>query len=972
VSGAVAALVLRAAPAEATRASATPGAMVHPRDLRRGGRGRARPAREAPAMPAAMATRVVDAAVAAGGHRRVAQLLLVHGLRVAVWIRQSGDRQVVQHFGSRIEQLAQVRFLAPYGITSAAHPQVTVFDAEAETARRASGLTRYDLGPEAEAARAARAAAGADAEVEVESARGSFRELVLALDSGAYGVLVVVSLDRGARNDADAGLLIEVLRKHGVVVLESGLAADVRVMGDRNGVRVKLFMATMQGDQLVQSTQQTRLQKARALGSRVTLPAGLVYASPADPEYARRLAAAGLGDHAAEEALARHALVTSREGLKTYVLPFPDRDLWRTVELRVRWMRQLKSVRAVVRCIKRGYGPAADADPEAACAAGGPSEEDAGAAGETDPVVRLGASDASGGGGGDDAEHAEGDPRHDPRNDASGVVLATDPWADAAWPPAYVGKIPTVRHNFWRHQTVVRWVPVTAKTLAYWYTSPALYGEYYYAARGLLAGAADPDTPPEFAQRREAFPAPAGPADQADFLAAVRRYEEGADRDDVPERPVAHTGARTHAIAHAYCSHPYHEREGAVRRSGPRAGLPANRSPRAPQGFDACGLHLAAWYTAAGLRGYASVQCGADRGHAGAVTVVLDEVVVATVLAAVQPATVREAVAAWHLAARMPDAELEALRGAVTEVRALRDGAVALGTALFASGNAAGGQQAVASVNAHDARLAPLEARLAAAERAADVDAEVTREDWTRVQRLASVLPSLVAEARAADRALDAALRAAYDADDAEQYAALAAHEGQVRALLDVLGVSVEVTVPAATARAPFGRGGRDEAPAGAPLGLPVPDRVPADAADDPAAVDAGLLAAAAGSATWSPGQCRVVVRFPNGARYVRYADLAYHAALQPERVWAYARLAAAAPSARDGVAAAVAAALSRGDGVRARGRKPRAVLPWSAAQVRAAAVQYAVHEFGRPIPDGPCAVGDGDPCADARGDARE
>jgi DNA invertase Pin-like site-specific DNA recombinase len=836
-------------------------------------------------------------------------------------------------------------------------------------------------------------AAGDDADEVVE--RGSFRALVRALDSGAYGVLVVVSLDRGARNDADAGLLIEVLRRHGIVVLESGRALDVRVQADKDMVRVRLLMAAMHGDHLATSTQRTRLQNALAGDCRLTLPSGLVYASPSDPEYVRRLRAAGLGSAVTEEALARHQVVTSREGVRVYTLPFPDADVWQTVVLRVRWMRRLQDVQAVAECIQRGYGPVAgdalagDAPADAADgrsgAPGAATAPDAARpdAGGAHAEHGAPATDATAASAATSRANAEPEGLTVPESGAGGaetdparpeVIVAPDPWADDRWPAAYVGRIPVIRHNFWRHQTAVRWVRVTVKTLGYWYASRPLYGEYQYTAHGLRAGAADPDAPAPVARHAGAFPAPAGPDDQAMFLKAAARATASrrAPDDRGPRQPSDYVGARAHAVAHAYCAHPFADREGTVRRSGPRAGLPANRSPRAPQGFDACGLHLNPWYTAAGLRGYASVQCGADRGHAGAVTVVLDEVVVATVLAAVQPATVREAVAAWHLAARMPDAELEALRGAVTEVRALRDGAVALGTALFASGNAAGGQQAVASVNAHDARLAPLEARLAAAERAADVDAEVTREDWTRVQRLASVLPSLVAEARAADRALDAALRAAYDADDAEQYAALAAHEGQVRALLDVLGVSVEVTVPAATARAPFGRGGRDEAPAGAPLGLPVPDRVPADAADDPAAVDAGLLAAAAGSATWSPGQCRVVVRFPNGARYVRYADLAYHAALQPERVWAYARLAAAAPSARDGVAAAVAAALSRGDGVRARGRKPRAVLPWSAAQVRAAAVQYAVHEFGRPIPDGPCAVGDGDPCADARGDARE
>jgi hypothetical protein len=92
--------------------------------------------------------------VAAGGHPRVAKLLLVDRRRVAIWVRQSDAQQVVDHLGSRREQLDQARHLTPYGVTSDGHPLVTVFDAVAETARRASGLTRDDLGAEAAAARA--------------------------------------------------------------------------------------------------------------------------------------------------------------------------------------------------------------------------------------------------------------------------------------------------------------------------------------------------------------------------------------------------------------------------------------------------------------------------------------------------------------------------------------------------------------------------------------------------------------------------------------------------------------------------------------------------------------------------------------------------------------------------------------------------------------------------------------------------
>jgi hypothetical protein len=109
--------------------------------------------------------------------------------------------------------------------------------------------------------------------------------------------------------------------------------------------------------------------------------------------------------------------------------------------------------------------------------------------------------------------------------------------------------------------------------------------------------------------------------------------------------------------------------------------------------------------------------------------------------------------------------------------------------------------------------------------------------------------------------------------------------------------------------------------------------------------VDPDLAAAASGGPDPGHGSCRVTVRFPNGRRDVRYADVEHYPARQPERVWAYACLAAAAPRDRDAEAGRVAAELAA-----ARGRRPgRAAGTWTPARVRAAAIMYASREFTPP-----------------------
>ena len=174
----------------------------------------------------------VGAAVLRGGDEAVARAI-AEGRRVLLWIRQSTERQVREHTGSREEQFAQLRYLAPYGVTSQADPRVTVLDAGGETARRAAD-DGDDVAEGQAVAPAARRA----------GPRPNYGRLRDHLKSGAFGVLSLVTLDRAARNDKDVGEFIHLCRKHRVLILEGGRLWDVRRQDHLLAVRCKLMIAT--------------------------------------------------------------------------------------------------------------------------------------------------------------------------------------------------------------------------------------------------------------------------------------------------------------------------------------------------------------------------------------------------------------------------------------------------------------------------------------------------------------------------------------------------------------------------------------------------------------------------------------------------------------------------------------------------------------------------------------------------------
>lgn len=641
-----------------------------------------------------------------------------------------------------------------------------------------------------------------------------------------------------------------------------------------------------------------RLAKAHQGGVRISLPSGLIYATLSDPEYCRRMEAAGLSAHLSPEALKQHTITFERDGCVYYILPAPDLEVWVTVRLRLEWMRELGSVAKVAQRIRQG-------------------------------------------------------------------VLG--------WPGGdRVGRIPIYEHRHWRHTTKPVWRKVTTSRLRRWFRSAPLYGEYRYTAHALAEYETRPNDPRRDVALKDVFPAPASALD----LAEIERHlstPRGVARD----RDVArvYPGARRHALSAAFCRALEHDRAGHVKRQGAEAGNPARRDPRAPQEFAVCGAKLGAPYAPDGTYWYRRIACEAQGRHGAQFTAVLEDVAVAALCDAVDPTALERAVATWRVTRPTTDAGIAALRAQVEAAQVEADGSRRYAAKLLGRGDEAGADAADADYQRWSAEAAQLRSDLAAAERAAEGGAGPAEREVALVRRLAADLPALITAARAADDAVDRALCAARAARDLEACARLEGQEGQLRRVLDVLGVAVWVRVrPDGSADDAGMRGALVDGTTldgAAPNGLPnnIPPSLtggatavpPCDAeceAGGPA--DAALLAAANGTPDpGAGGSCEVTVRFPNGVTRVRYADLEFVRATRAEQRWAYLRLARAPLAARGAVAEAVAAELEAAH--------PRAALAsgaWTAARVRAAAITYATRLHGRDVDsvkagDADCNTGD-------------
>ncbi|CAA9370564.1 MAG: hypothetical protein AVDCRST_MAG68-5716 [uncultured Gemmatimonadetes bacterium] len=251
--------------------------------------------------------------------------------RVLVWIRHSDPRAAEESEGSRRDQYGQYRYLAPYGLTESSSC-LDFICAAGETATEREAREFFE------------------------------RELMERLDSGNYGILLVNEADRISRNMRDGVRFVETCDRHRVLIVIRGRVLDPRNADDKHMLYALFVEASRESSRRSGRLMRNRCQKAAIGKLRNTLPSGLIHATPDDPLYRQRLTAMAdaLGDPAVlecvtPEQLVQHKVVSTHDGRPHYILPYPDAEMYTSVKLRLAWLRECGSLRAVLRRIEAGY-----------------------------------------------------------------------------------------------------------------------------------------------------------------------------------------------------------------------------------------------------------------------------------------------------------------------------------------------------------------------------------------------------------------------------------------------------------------------------------------------------------------------------------------------------------------------------------------------------------------------------------------
>jgi DNA invertase Pin-like site-specific DNA recombinase len=185
--------------------------------------------------------------------------------------------------------------------------------------------------------------------------RIKFRDLCDAVSSGKVGILLVARLDRLGRNSADSERLFAALEATGCLLLVDGQLLDMANHIDRLLAGLLGQFAQFENRQRASWMQNARVMLAMERKALFRLPSGMVWASPQDPQFVQRMTIAGLeswltpfvGGVAPE-----YDVIVSRDGKRIYPFPFPDRDVFSSVRLRLDWIQREQSVARVFQLIR--------------------------------------------------------------------------------------------------------------------------------------------------------------------------------------------------------------------------------------------------------------------------------------------------------------------------------------------------------------------------------------------------------------------------------------------------------------------------------------------------------------------------------------------------------------------------------------------------------------------------------------------
>lgn len=254
---------------------------------------------------------------------------------IAVFIRQSTVHQALENVGSQAVQHQAVALLDRLGVPRS---RTYVIDACGESG--SPGVRRE-----------------------------RFEQLERLIVEDRVGMIILAQHHRLGRDEVAAAQLFARAEAHGVLLLVGGRIFDPGDANDKLSLSIFSAFAEYENRARIRWMTMAKLALAREGRLRLALPAGLVWASPEDPAYVERAHAAGLGDWL-QRAQQETAISSVKDGRRYYILPYPDRDVVLSIELRFRWLFEHQSLMGVLRDIRAGregwphagrlpfYGPA--------------------------------------------------------------------------------------------------------------------------------------------------------------------------------------------------------------------------------------------------------------------------------------------------------------------------------------------------------------------------------------------------------------------------------------------------------------------------------------------------------------------------------------------------------------------------------------------------------------------------------------
>lgn len=236
-------------------------------------------------------------------------------LGVALLVRQSSEKQKEENTGSPAWQRAQVRIVEPH---LSEGQECVEYDARGESAKPGAN-------------------------------RPVFRRLVGDVRRGRIGIVIVAWADRASRSFDDAEELFDALADvNGYLVCE-GHFYDPNDKNHRLLLRIQVALAEHANEQRRSLSATSKGAKAVTLSYRISLPTGLVWGSPDDPEFVAAMNEAGFESELAPAALAQHRVVSSSLGRRYFIFLHPDCDVRRAVALLLAWMVESRSIAEVLR-----------------------------------------------------------------------------------------------------------------------------------------------------------------------------------------------------------------------------------------------------------------------------------------------------------------------------------------------------------------------------------------------------------------------------------------------------------------------------------------------------------------------------------------------------------------------------------------------------------------------------------------------